>query len=442
MVYSRMVVNLSDGRVKSMERYVIRGGVKLTGELSVQGAKNSCLPVLAATVLCSGESVIHNCPDLLDTGATVRILRHLGCRCTREGGTVTVDSSVVANCSVPDELMREMRSSIVFLGAILARCGTCRLSYPGGCQIGQRPIDLHLLALRQMGMQICEDHGYLDCSVESGFTGADIVLSFPSVGATENIILAAATARGTTVITNAAREPEIVDLAEFLNACGARISGAGEGVVQIEGVPELHACEHSVIPDRIVATTYLAAGAITGGDVALRGAQARHLQSVLPLFEEAGCAVKRQADLLRVSRAGVLQPMSLVRTMPYPGFPTDAQAPIMALSCLARGTSVFVENIFESRYKHAVELQRMGAHIKVEGRVAVVEGVRRLHSACVAAQDLRGGAALVLAGLAAQGETQVTGTEYIDRGYERLEQNLLALGARIKRVGEPEARDG
>ena len=417
-----------------MERYVIRGGIRLSGEVQLQGAKNSSLPVLAATLLCGGQSVIHNCPGLLDTGATVRILEHLGCRCRREGHTITVDSSVVQNCSVPDDLMREMRSSIIFLGAILARCGTCRLSYPGGCQIGQRPIDLHLMALRQMGMQVREDHGYLECSTEGGFTGAEIVLSFPSVGATENIILAAVQAQGTTVITNAAREPEIVDLAGYLNACGAKVYGAGEGVVQIEGVQELHPCEYAVIPDRIVASTYLVAAAMTGGDIALRGAQPRHLQSVLPLLEEAGCAIKRQEDVLRLTRTGALRAMNLVRTMPYPGFPTDAQALMMAMACTARGTTVFVENIFESRYKHANELQRMGARVKVEGRVAVVQGVRRLHSAQVAAQDLRGGAALVLAGLAAQGESTVSGLEYIDRGYERLEQNLTELGARIRRV--------
>lgn len=416
-----------------MQKYLIQGG-RLAGEVPVQGAKNSSLPVLAATVLCGGETVLHNCPNLLDTEFAMKILEYLGCRCSREGNTVVVETTHADRCEVPDRLMREMRSSIIFLGAIAARCGKCRLSFPGGCEIGQRPIDLHLSALQQMGMHITEDHGYLDCTVPGGFHGANLMLSFPSVGATENIILAAAKAKGTTVITNAAREPEIIDLADYLNRCGAKISGAGGGSVVIEGVEALHPCEHTIIPDRIVATTYLAGAAMTGGNVHLRGIDCRHLESILPVFEEAGCKIHRYPDAITLTAGRKLLPVGLLRTMPYPGFPTDAQAPVMAMLALAGGTSVFVENIFENRFKHATQLQRMGARIKVEGRVAVVEGVAALHSAEVESTDLRGGAALVLAGLAAEGTTEVGSIHYIDRGYERLEQHLTALGARIKRV--------
>lgn len=417
-----------------MQKYLIEGGARLCGELQVQGAKNSSLPVLAATVMCGGQSVIHNCPSLLDTNITCGILEHLGCRCVREGNSVAVDATVVTKCEVPDRLMREMRSSIVFLGAIASRCGKCRLCYPGGCEIGQRPIDLHLSALRQMGMRIVEDHGYLDCTVEGGFQGANILFSFPSVGATENVLLAAVCANGTTVINNAAREPEIVDLANYLSKCGAKISGAGQSTITIEGVDELTPCEHSVIPDRIAAATYLAGAAMTGGNIHLTGLDGGLMDSMLPLFEMAGCKVQRYPDSVTLLCEGRMAPIGLVRTMPYPGFPTDAQAPVMAMMTLARGTTVFVENIFENRFKHAMELQRMGGRVKVEGRVAIVEGVDSLYSASVSATDLRGGAAMVLAALAAQGTSEVDHIHFIDRGYENLEQNLTTLGARIWRL--------
>lgn len=417
-----------------MQKYLIQGGSRLTGDIQVQGAKNSSLPILAAALVSTGESVLHNCPNLLDTEYAIKILEYLGCKCYREGGTVTVDTTSVTQCEVPDRLMREMRSSIIFLGAIASRCKKCRLSFPGGCEIGQRPIDLHLSALQQMGMQIEEDHGYLNCSVDKGFHGANILLSFPSVGATENIILAAVKAKGTTVITNAAREPEIVDLANYLNRCGAKISGAGEGTITIEGVETMQPCEYTIIPDRIVATTYLAGAAMTGGNIRLTGIDCRHLESILPVFEEAGCSVRRYNDAVSLSCNHKLSSVKLIRTMPYPGFPTDAQAPLMAMMSIAQGTTVFVENIFENRYKHAVELQRMGAHIKVEGRVAIVEGIRTLHSAEVNATDLRGGAALVLAALAAEGTTEVMNVHYVDRGYEQLERQLNLLGANISRV--------
>lgn len=420
-----------------MERLLITGGVPLKGEVCVQGAKNSSLPLLAATVLCHGQTVLHNCPELSDVDAACQILSYLGCRVEREGRTVTVDARDVSGGAVPDRLMREMRSSVVFLGAIAARLGHANISFPGGCELGPRPIDLHLFALRKLGLTVREDRGCLDCTVNGRLKGTNITLSFPSVGATENILLAAATAEGTTVITNAAREPEIMDLADFLNRCGAKVKGAGEGVITIEGVERLTPCEHTVIPDRIVAATYLCCGAATGGDVTVCHTDPTHLAGILPVFEEMGCSLMVEKDRVRLKAPeGRLRAVKDVRTMPYPGFPTDAQAPVMALSALADGTSVFVENIFESRYKHASELARMGAHIKLEGRVALVEGTEKLYGAPVAATDLRGGAALVVAGLAAEGQTAISEIRHIDRGYERIEEALIPLGAKIRREAE------
>lgn len=417
-----------------MCKLVIDGGRPLVGSIHVQGAKNSALPVLAGSILCNSPCVIHNCPDLLDVDVSCRILKHLGCTVQRQDGTIRVDPSSAQGHTIPDALMREMRSSIVFLGAIAARQGKAHLSFPGGCELGPRPIDLHLAALRKMGLAIDEQHGFLDCALPQGFHGETVVLSFPSVGATENILLAAATAKGATTVINAAREPEIADLAAFLNACGARIRGAGESVVEVEGVPTLHGCEHTVIPDRIVATTFMAAAAVTGGRVLLRDVCCAHLTPVLPVFAEAGCAVKKGGDTLELRAPKRLSAIKCVRTMPFPGFPTDAQAPVMSMAALALGSSMFVENIFESRYKHVPELVRMGANIKLEGKVAVVEGVERLSGAQVVAADLRGGAALVVAGLAADGVTEVRGLHHLDRGYDGLAPALSSLGADIKRV--------
>ena len=417
-----------------MARLIIEGGTPIAGELPVQGAKNSALPVLAATILCGGPSVIHNCPGLLDVEASCRILQVLGCQVKRGGDTISVDPGGFCRHEIPEDLMREMRSSIVFLGAICARVGRARISFPGGCELGPRPIDLHLAALHQLGVEIEEDHGWLNCSCPHGLRGATVVLSFPSVGATENILLAAVMAKGETVIVNAAREPEISDLAGYLNRCGAHIRGAGESIVRIRGVASLAGCEYSVIPDRIVAATWMAAAAVTGGNVTLRRVNIAHLSPVLPIFTEAGCEIAAGGDTLSIRRAGPLRPMRCVRTMPYPGFPTDAQAPAMAMATVASGTSLFIENIFENRYKHAAELIRMGARIKVEGRVAVVEGVPSLFGAAVEATDLRGGAALVVAGLAADGITEIRGLHHIDRGYEHIEENLRRLGAGIRRA--------
>ena len=411
-------------------RLLIEGGHRLDGELRLQGAKNSALPVLTAAFLAGGISEIHNCPDLTDVDAALRILTHLGCTVSRQDKVVTVDSTQAADHTVPDELMREMRSSIVFLGAILARCGAARVCFPGGCELGPRPVDLHLAALRKMGAVIREDHGYLDCTVPKGrLEGANIALSFPSVGATENVMIAAATADGTTVLTNAAREPEILDLANYLIACGAKIHGAGEGTITIHGVEKLHGAKHHVIGDRIVAATYLAAAAATGGQCTLLGCDPANLAAILPIFEEMGCRVTVRKDVLSIEGARRLKAPKHIRTMPYPGFPTDAQAPLMAMSAIADGHTVFVENIFENRYRHVSELSRMGANIKVEGRVAVVEGVQMLQSAEVEAPDLRGGAALIVAGLCASGRTSVLGMHHVYRGYEDVEGVLQALGA-------------
>lgn len=416
-----------------MAKLLIHGGKKLAGEVRIHGAKNSTLPLMAASLVCGGRCVFHNCPLLSDVDTSVRILRYLGCGVEVSGPDIAVDP-VSADCSeIPDCLMREMRSSIIFLGAIIGRMGRATLSYPGGCELGPRPIDLHLSALRKMGAEIEEDHGQLNCSAPNGLRGAVISLAFPSVGATENIIIASALAKGTTVVNNAAREPEISDLADFLNGCGARISGAGSGTITVEGVGWLSGCEHRVIPDRIAAATYLAVAAATGGTVALTDLIPEHLQPVFPAFEESGCGLEVGESSVVIRSPSRLRRVRNIRTMPYPGFPTDAQAPVMAMMTIADGTSIFVENIFESRYKHVGELLRLGANIKVEGRVAVVEGVKRLSGASVEATDLRGGAALVVAGLAANGETEIIGLHHLDRGYENLEENLSRLGAEVVR---------
>lgn len=416
-----------------MASLMIEGLHRLSGAVTIHGAKNSTLPVLAATLLADGTSEIHNCPALSDVDASVAILRCLGCQVDCRDHCVTVDTAGLCRSEIPDQLMREMRSSIVFLGAIVARMGRASMSFPGGCELGPRPIDIHLAALSKLGVSIQEERGRLHCRVPDRLRGANVTLSFPSVGATENVLLAAVLAEGTTVIVNAAREPEICDLCAYLTACGARIAGAGEGTITVEGVAKLAGCRHAVIPDRIETATYMAAAAVTGGSLMLRQVQPEHVAAVFPAFEEAGCRLTVWPGELLVSAPARLRRVKTVRTMPYPGFPTDAQAPVMAMTCLADGTSVFIENIFENRYKHASELLRMGARIKVEGRVAVVEGVPVLSGAPVECTDLRGGAALVVAALAAEGETEITGLHHLDRGYEALETCLTEAGAVIHR---------
>lgn len=414
-----------------MSAFLVEGGRRLDGSVRVHGAKNSVLPILAAAFLADGESVIHNCPRLSDVAASLEILRHLGCGVRWEGDTVSVDASAPAGVDVPDALMREMRSSVIFLGAILGRMGRAQLCAPGGCELGPRPIDLHLAAIRTLGGTVEEEGGRLSCS--GVLTGGDVVLSIPSVGATENAMLAAVAAAGTTTITNAAREPEIVDLQEFLRTLGAKVRGAGSSVITVEGGKPLHGGEFTVMGDRIVAATYLAAAACAGGQVKVMGVDWRHLSTVTAVLTEAGCAVRSGRDCLAIRCEEPLRGVRPVRTAPYPGFPTDAQAILMAAMSRSEGTTLFVENIFESRYRHVDELTRMGADIRVEGRVAVVCGVPRLHGAAVRADDLRGGAALTLAALGAEGRSTITGLQHIDRGYQNLEGDLRQLGAEIRR---------
>ena len=411
-----------------MSQLLVRGGQPLHGEVTIQGAKNSVLPILAATVLTGDRVVLRGCPRLRDVDASIRILQSLGCRAQWEGDALTVDTAALNRSEISDILMREMRSSAIFLGAVLARLGRADISYPGGCELGPRPIDLHLSGLRDLGADIREEGGILHCTA-SRLAGRELMLSLPSVGATENLMLAACGAEGTTVISNAAREPEIVDLQDFLNACGAEVSGAGSTSVTIRGGKPLHGCEFRCMPDRIVAATYLCACASAGGEVYLRGARERHLATVADALRQAGCTVAGDGEGIACRCRRRLRAVRPVRTAPYPGFPTDAQAVLMAAMLKSRGTTVFEENIFENRYRHVDELTRMGAEIRVAGRVAVVTGVERLSGAAVRCTDLRGGAALCVAALAADGETRIFETAHIDRGYEDIVRDLRALGA-------------
>ena len=418
-----------------MPKLIIEGKRRLIGEIDLMGAKNSALPILAASVLCEGESIIHNCPNISDVNITMKILNYLGCKTDFDGSTLVVDSREVNKSDIPNEFMIKMRSSIIFLGALISRMNKAELSLPGGCELGPRPIDMHFGGLRQLGVMIEEGHGCIKCSVLRKLTGCNIALSFPSVGATENIILAAVKAKGRTVITNAAREPEIEDLANYLNKCGAKIFGAGEGTIVIDGVDKLTGAEHEIIPDRIAAVTYMAAAAVTAGEIVINKVNKNHLCSVIPIFEESGCILDfPNNNSVRVRAPERLISNKIIRTMPYPGFPTDAQAPVMAMMCVADGSGMIIETIFESRYKHVGELLRLGADIKVEGRTAIVEGVKGLSGTEVRAVDLRGAASLVVAGLCADGITKVIGTDYIDRGYDDIEGNLSKLGANIKRI--------
>lgn len=418
--------------MSARQRLVVQGGKRLEGEIPVQGAKNSALPILAATVLIGGETTLYNCPRLTDCDATLRILSTLGCSCRREGGCVTVNASSLTGTAISNSLMREMRSSIIFLGALLGRAHQCRLSFPGGCEIGARPIDFHLAAFRRMGADVREEHGYLNCTAEK-LKGARITLPLPSVGATENIMLAAVLAEGTTEIHNAAREPEIVDLAQFLEKCGARISGAGSETITIEGVRKLHGCDYTVMPDRIAAATYLCCGAATRGELMLTKADSRSMEPILSVLEQVGCSVYSFGeDCVYLNARKRLKAPPMIRTAVHPGFPTDAQPALMALCATLPGTSIFVETVFENRYRHVAELVRLGAKINVEGRVAVIEGVDRLSGAELEATDLRGGAALVTAGLFADGVTKIGKTCYIYRGYEDLEARLRSVGAEIR----------
>jgi UDP-N-acetylglucosamine 1-carboxyvinyltransferase len=412
-----------------MTLYRIVGGNRLSGSIKVEGAKNAVLPILAATILNGSESIIENVPDLNDVETMLEILKNLGCRVYRRDNTVIVDSSSITSNEIPTVLVKRMRSSIILLGSLLGRTGKVISSYPGGCAIGVRPIDLHLKGLRMLGAHV-EMHGQIVCQGRD-LTGTEIQLDYPSVGATENIMLAAVLAKGTTIIRNAAKEPEIADLQGFLNAMGAKVSGAGNHIIRIDGVTKLKSCRYTVIPDRIAAATYMAAAAVTGGKISLDSVIVEHLHPVLDKIKESGCIIETNCNHVRVTAPKRLRAIDLIRTLPYPGFPTDAQPQMMAACCTAQGTSIFVENIFENRYRHIDELIKLGADIKVDGRIAVVRGMPRLSGAPVCAKDLRGGAALVLAGLMAEGVTEVEGVEHIDRGYENLGQKLKSLGADI-----------
>jgi len=416
-----------------MTIWKVKGGTPLEGSISVQGAKNAVLPILAASVVSGGVSRVKRCPELSDVDASLDILRFLGCSVMQNGGEILVDSEKMYRCEIPHTLMTRMRSSVIFLGAVLARCGEARLSLPGGCELGSRPIDLHLKALRELGAEITEQGGEIFCRA-SGLHGAQIHLEFPSVGATENVMLAACRAKGDTVLTNAAREPEIVDLQVYLNSCGADISGAGTPLISIRGADKLSQyAEHTLLPDRIAASTYLCAVAAVGGELCLKNVVPPHFAPVLSALSDMGCKLSVGDGEVRIKSTGRLKAGKPILTKPFPGFPTDAQALYMSACLCAEGTSVFVENIFENRFRHVPEFRRMGADIRTEGRVAMVSGVERIFGAEVYATDLRGGAALVLAGLKAEGETTVYDSGHIDRGYDSLDGALRSLGANIRK---------
>ncbi len=414
-----------------MSKIVIHGGKRLTGEITLQGAKNSVLPILAATILCDGNCVVHNCPRLSDVDVSLKILNSLGCNTLFEDNCVIVDSRTISSSKIPEELMLKMRSSVVFLGAILGRTGKGIISSPGGCELGPRPIDLHISSLQKLGAEIIEEHGYLYCDAKNGLKGAEISLSFPSVGATENIILAAAKAQGKTVIHNAAKEPEISNLADFLNSAGARIYGAGSDTVIIEGVRHLHSCEGAIIPDRIVAATYMAAAAVTGGDITLNSVMPSHFISVLSAFTEAGCDIELKGKALRIKSDKRLSRINTLRSLTYPGFPTDAGPIVISMLTKADGISVFCENIFENRFRYVDELNRLGSKIKTEGKIALIEGVKNLSGAYCKCTDLRGGAALVIAGLTAGGTTIIDDIYHINRGYDDIVGVLNSVNADI-----------
>ena len=412
----------------------IEGGTPLKGEVSVHGAKNSALPILAAAVLCEEQVVIRNCPALSDVTATIHILRELGCSVKSEGDTVIIDPPAEVKTHISAGLMRQLRSSFIFLGSIAGRMGEVSLCFPGGCELGARPIDLHLMGMRALGMTVEEEGPDIRARAEKGLTGAHIRLRFPSVGATENILLAAVKAKGETLIENAAMEPEITDLADFLISCGAKITGAGTSVIVVEGVEHLHGCDYTVMPDRIVAATWLCCGASAGGDIFVRDAREEHLTALLPLLEKMGCRLDVRKEGVGLAAPERLRGVGPVVTGPYPGFPTDMQAVLMACACSAEGETGFEETIFENRFRHVPDFKKLGADIRVEGMKAFVTGVSRFAAADVTATDLRAGAAMAALALRAEGETTVRGISHIDRGYECFERDLALLGAKIRRV--------
>lgn len=416
-----------------MELLQIKGGKPLCGDISVHGAKNSVLPILAGCVLIKGVSIIHNCPHLSDVEVTVNILKHLGATVDWQGNTITVDTTTITKNDIPETLMQEMRSSIIFLGSLSSRLGSASMFLPGGCDIGLRPIDLHLKGLTSLGYNICFDGDNIN-SRQNDVKSAEIVLPFPSVGATENIILASVFISGKTTIVNAAREPEIADLADFLNNAGAKIKGASTSVIEIEGVSELQSTEHTVIPDRILAATLMSAVAAAGGDAYINNIRLSHINPVIPVFEEMGCSLYALSNSLRIKAPRRIKKVKRIETLPYPGFPTDCQAPVMAALTTARGTSVIIEKIFEGRFKHIPNLCRFGADITISDRTAIINGVKSLHCADAVCTDLRGGAAVVVESLAAEGVSNIKGIHHIDRGYDSIENIFSSIGAQIKRI--------
>jgi len=415
-----------------LEKIVIEGGIPLTGTVAISGAKNAVLPVIAASLLADGPCKLHDIPFLADVQVICEVLGYLGAKTEFYQGTLSIDPSALVHTEAPYEFMRRMRASFLIMGPLLTKMGRTRMSLPGGCAIGSRPIDLHLKGFEALGAKITIGHGFIDAEAAK-LLGNRVYLDFPSVGATENIMMAATMAEGTSIIENAAEEPEIVDLANFLNAMGAKIKGAGTKVIRIDGVAKLHGVEHTVIPDRVEAGSFMVAAAATGGNVLVSNVIEDHLKSVVAKLKEAGVKVIEESEGLRVIGPDQVVPVD-IKTLPYPGFPTDMQAQFMALVARARGTSVITETVFENRFMHVDELKRMSANIRIEGHSAVVKGVPRLTGADVKATDLRAGAALVIAGLSAQGATSIGCVHHLDRGYEDLVNKLQGLGARIKRV--------
>lgn len=420
-----------------MEKLVIHGGKPLNGRIRVSSAKNAVLPIIAATMLASTPSRLLEVPHLEDVHTICEVISSLGVKVTVDDKKqeIIFDAATLTATEAPYELVRRMRASFLVMGPLLARCGEARISLPGGCAIGSRPIDLHLKAFEALGATIEMGDGYVHAKAPNGLKGNQVYLDFPSVGATENVIMAASMAEGKTVIENAAEEPEIVDLVTYLNSMGANIRGAGTNIIRIQGVPELKGAVHTVIPDRIEAGTYLIAAAMAGGDVYVENALSEHLKPVVAKLKEAGVTVEEHIDGIRVISDGTLKAAD-IKTLPYPGFPTDMQAQFMTLTTIAEGTSTVMETVFENRFMHVDELKKMGAQIRIEDRRAIVDGIKRLHGAEVRATDLRAGAALVCAGLAADGETKVTQLSHIDRGYDDLVGKLKRLGADIVRVDE------
>ena len=418
----------------SEEIIIARESVSLSGTVHIGGAKNSALKLIAASLLGRGKSVIHNVPLISDIEIMVEVLRSLGATVSREGHTIIIDTEKAEGHETPYELVSKMRASISVLGPLIGRFGCARVAMPGGCQIGARKIDIHLKVLEALGVEFKNDHGYLYASSPNGLHCADVLLEFPSVGATENMLMASVTVEGTSIIDNAAREPEIVDLANMLNAMGAKIEGAGTPTITVTGVPlsEFHPCEHITVGDRIEAGTFLTAGALLGGPLTVEGIDPSFLRMALMKLEQMGCDVKTADSSITVSRTMPLRPID-IQTLPHPGFPTDLQAQFMLLAALAEGNSVITENIFENRFMFASELNRMGAEISIEGHHALIQGVEKLQGAPVTSPDLRGGAALVIAGLVAEGETKIYDIYHIDRGYEDYVGKLQNLGASIER---------